>query len=244
MSSSDRQWPRPRRPWAMRMTWHDLLFMHFRVPADPLAALLPSGLELDRYDGEAWIGVVPFRMSDVAPRGVPAIPWLSAFPELNVRTYVVAEDKPGVWFFSLDATNPIAVRVARTVFHLNYLDARIQQHWQQGWYAYHSQRTHRGAAPAELKLRYRGDGQPFRAQPGTLAYWLTARYCLYAASRHGQVYRGEIDHPPWDLEEATAEVNINTMLSSLGLEATEPHLLFAKEIRVVAWTNERVTNAS
>ena len=109
----------------MRMRWHDLLFMHWPVNVASLRRLIPAALDLDLWNGQAWLGVVPFRMSDVAPRGIPAMPWLSAFPELNVRTYVKTEDKPGVWFFSLDATNPVAVRVARSAFHLPYFDARI-----------------------------------------------------------------------------------------------------------------------
>ena len=226
----------------MRMSWHDLLFMHYRVPAATLSPQLPPGLTLDTFDGSAWIGVVPFRMSDVAPRCVPAMPWLSAFPELNVRTYVTLERKPGVWFFSLDATQPIAVRVARRFFHLNYLDAQISQHWEDGWCCYASRRTHRGAAAAELQLRYRGQGRPFQAAAGTLEHWLTARYCLYANSRTGTLYRGEIDHPPWQLQAAEAEITKNTMLSSLPAEiaAQQPHLLFARETRVRAWTNVRV----
>ena len=109
----------------MRMRWHDLLFAHWSFPKEDIAALLPQGLEVDAFDGKAWVAVVPFRMTDVAPRFVPAVPWLSAFPELNIRTYVSIDGKPGVWFFSLDATNPIAVRVARLAFHLPYMDAEM-----------------------------------------------------------------------------------------------------------------------
>ena len=98
----------------MRQSWHDLLFMHWRVPADVLRPLIPPGLEVDTFDGSAWIAVVPFRMSDVAPRFVPAVPGLSAFPELNVRTYVARDGKPGVWFFSLDAGNRLAVSCRTT----------------------------------------------------------------------------------------------------------------------------------
>ena len=96
---SDRQWPLPRRWHALRMQWLDLLFAHWDFAADEVAALLPAGVELDTFAGRAWVGVVPFRMADVAPRWVPALPWVSAFPELNVRTYVTCDGKPGVWFF-------------------------------------------------------------------------------------------------------------------------------------------------
>src|ERR671920_2567916 len=105
--------------------WQDLLFMHWPLREDTLRPLIPPGLTLDTFDGSAWLGVVPFRMSGVRPRSLPRVPWLSAFPEINVRTYVTAEGKPGVWFFSLEATSRVAVRVARWAFHLNYLDAQI-----------------------------------------------------------------------------------------------------------------------
>src|SRR6185295_16469197 len=111
-------WPLPRQPWIMSMQWHDLLFMHWPVPTEALRAFIPAPLAIDTFDATAWIGVVPFRMAGVTPRGVPALPWLSAFPELNVRTYVTLDAKPGVWFFSLDAGNPIAVEAARDAFHL------------------------------------------------------------------------------------------------------------------------------
>src|SRR6266508_3536850 len=123
--TAHRPWPLPQRPWIMRMQWHDLLFMHWPVNRDALRRYIPPRLEIDTFDGSAWIGVVPFRMSGVVPRLLPPVPYLSAFPELNVRTYVSAEGKPGVWFFSLDAGNPIAVEAARDVFHLPYYNAQM-----------------------------------------------------------------------------------------------------------------------
>jgi len=224
------------------MSWHDLLFMHYRVDADRIRQLLPDGLTLDLFEGDAWIGIVPFRMSDVAPRFVPAIPWMSAFPELNVRTYVSIDAKPGVWFFSLDATNPIAVRIARRFFHLKYMDARISQSWNEDWCCYTSHRTHRGEPSATLAIRYRPTGDVFQATSGTLEHWLTARYCLYAATPDGQVLRGEIDHPPWSLQPAEAVVDDESMLNALGLSVLDdtPHLLFSKDIAARAWSNESV----
>ena len=222
----------------MRMRWHDLLFAHWPVDAETLQGLLPKSLPVDTFQGRAWIGVVPFRMSDVAPRGVPAIWGLSAFPELNVRTYVTLDGKPGVWFFSLEATKKIAVRVARRFFHLPYMDARMEL-THGDWYDYKSTRTHRGEDPANFEARYRPIGEPFQAQTGSLEHWLTARYCLYVTNRKGRLLRGEIDHPPWPLQRAQAEVQTNTMLEPLGLCAEgAPHLLFAKDLHVQAWTNK------
>jgi uncharacterized protein YqjF (DUF2071 family) len=242
MNYSDRTWDLPHRSWRLRMRWHDLLFMHYRVDAEQLQQLLPRGLSLDLFESDAWIGLVPFRMSDVAPRFVPAVPWMSAFPELNVRTYVTIDGKPGVWFFSLDATNPIAVRIARRFFHLKYMDARIEQSFNDEWYSYTSRRTHRREPTATLSVRYRPTSDIFFAKPGTLEYWLTARYCLYAATLTGQLLRGEIDHPAWPLQPAEAIVEGNSMLNGLDLNILDsaPHLLFSKDITVRAWTNDTV----
>src|SRR5262245_39338566 len=118
-----RPWPQPDGPWVMAQTWHDLLFAHWRIDSALLRPQIPSALEIDTFDGEAWIAVVPFRMSGVRLRMAPQVPGLSAFPEVNVRTYVKADGKPGVWFFSLDATNAVAVAAARLTFHLPYFRA-------------------------------------------------------------------------------------------------------------------------
>ena len=225
----------------MRMRWHDLLFAHWAFRPAEIDQLLPAGVCSDTFDGRAWIGVVPFRMTDVAPRWVPAIPGMSSFPELNVRTYVSIDGKPGVWFFSLDATNRIAVRIARTAFHLPYMDATISITGDDAWYDYDSCRTHRNEPNAQFHGRYRPTGDTFFAQPGTLEYWLTARYCLYTMDKQKNILRGEIDHPPWPLQPAELEIADNSMLASVGLASDDrPHLLFSKEIAVRAWLNSRV----
>ena len=237
-----RPWPRPASPWAMRMCWHDLCFLHWRVDEAALAPLLPPGLELDTFDGSAWIGVVPFHMTGVSPRGVPRIRRLADFAELNVRTSVTAGGKPGVWFFSLDATQPVAVRLARGLFHLAYLDARIDTRRNGDTVTYSSARTHLGGGVAELSARYRPTGPPARSLPGTLEYFLTERYCLYAASRRGRLVRQEIDHAPWPLQPAAAEVERCTMTRPLGVDlGSEPPLAhFAERLDVVAWLPHRV----
>ena len=243
-SKSDRTWPLPRHSHVMRMRWHDLLFMHWPVEPALIEENLP-GIECDMFRGQAWIAVVPFRMSDVAPRFVPAIPGMSAFPELNVRTYVTVDGKPGVWFFSLDATNKLAVRVARQFFYLPYMDATMRMSaTSDGWFSYSSHRTHAGESAADLEMSYRPTGEPFRAQPGSLEYWLTARYCLYTQDRKGNILRGEIDHEPWPLQRAEAKVQTNTMLNELDssgkVTAQEPHLLFSSYVGVRAWLNRRI----
>jgi uncharacterized protein YqjF (DUF2071 family) len=239
--ASHRPWPLPRRPWVMGMRWHDLLFAHWPVPVEALRPLIPAALQVDTFQGQAWLGVVPFRMSAVRPRLCPSLPRLSAFQELNVRTYVTADDKPGVWFFSLDAANAAAVRMARSTYHLPYFDASMLLAETEGWLDYTSRRTHRGASPAEFTGRYRPIGDVFRSQPGTVEHWLTERYCLYAA-RGQTVYRGDIHHLRWPLQPAEAAIERNTMADWLGLSiiGSPPLLHFARFLDVVAWAPERV----
>jgi uncharacterized protein YqjF (DUF2071 family) len=206
----------------MAQTWHDLLFAHWRIDASQLRPLIPAPLEVDTFQNQAWIGVVPFRMSGIRLRATPALPRLSAFPELNVRTYVTHGGKPGVWFFSLDAANAIAVSVARAWFHLPYFNAKMQCETRNGWIEYESERTHRNAPKASLRARYRPTGETFHARPGTLEYFLTERYCLYAADAKGQISRGEIQHAPWPLQPAQAEFHRNTMIESMECGAPAP----------------------
>src|ERR1700682_5420336 len=153
--TAHRPWPLPSSPWIMAQSWHDLLFAHWQVNAAALRPHIPAQLAIDTFEGKAWLGVVPFRMSGVRLRWTPALPWLSAFPELNVRTYVTAQDKPGVWFFSLDAANAVAVAAARLSFHLLYFNARMRCEEREGWIHYLSERTDRGAPAAILEGRYR-----------------------------------------------------------------------------------------
>ncbi|MCC9600945.1 DUF2071 domain-containing protein [Stieleria sp. JC731] len=234
---TDRTWPLPRMPWVMRMTWSELLFAHWQFEPAAIASLLPGGVQLDTREGKAWVGVVPFLMSAVAPRLCPPLPGLSRFLELNVRTYVRVDGKPGVWFFSLDAASRVAVRVARATFNLPYMDASMSMKLQgDGTIDYQSHRTHRGESAAEFDASYRVAGEFQPAQSGSLEHWLTARYCLYSENKRGQIFRGEIDHPPWSLAPATYTEHTNTMGSGLGLDfAGQPHLLVAEPVEVQAW---------
>ncbi len=239
-STAHRPWPPPARPWVMAMQWHDLLFAHWPLPPEAVRPLIPPALPLDTFDGLAWIGVVPFAMRGVRPHlGPLATPGL-AFLELNVRTYVTLDGKPGVWFFSLDAANALAVRGARLAFHLPYYDAAMRCAARGETVEYSSRRTHRLAAPAALVLRYRPSGPASSPPQGSLDRWLTERYCLYAANRQGTVWRAEIHHAPWPLQPAEAEFARNTMTRPLrlALPETPPLLHFAARQDVVAWLPE------
>lgn len=239
--TAHRAWPVPASPWVMVQRWCDLLFMHWPLPPEAVRRLLPLTLSLDTYDGAAWIGVVPFRMENVRPRLLPAVPWLSAFPELNVRTYVTLHDrgvlKPGVYFFSLEAANPVAVALARALFKLPYFNADMQAQARGEGMDYASRRTHRAAPPAEFSARYAPAGPVYEADRHSLDSWLTDRYALYTTDRRGRPYIGEIAHPPWPLQPAQAEVRINTMAAAAGLRLPDapPLLHFSRRIDMRTW---------
>jgi len=226
----------------MAQVWHDLLFAHWRIPVTDLLRLIPPPLALDTHQGQAWITLAAFRMSGIRPRGLFPCPWISAFPELNVRTYVTLDDAPGVFFFSLDAANRLAVAVARRWYHLPYFHARMSLGWTDGRASYSSRRVQRGAPPAEFRARYRPAGEVFRAAPGSLDHWLTERYCLYSIDPRGGAWRARIHHGPWPLQRAEAEFEVNTMTTPLGLAPppAPPLLHFAARLEVVAWSPERI----
>ncbi|MDF1811186.1 MAG: DUF2071 domain-containing protein [Verrucomicrobiales bacterium] len=235
-----RPWPVPDSPWIMAQSWHDLLFAHWPVDIGLMRQLVPEPLELDTFDGKAWVGVVPFRMSGIRPRFCPAVPWLSAFPEFNIRTYVKARDpenpKPGVYFFSLDAANPIAVNVARATYKLPYFHADMAIAEENEIFTYQTTRTHRGAAPAEFKGCYGPTGPVVAAEPGTIDHWFTERYSLYTVSK-GKTFRGEIHHNPWPLQPAFLDTECNTMAEASGIKLPDcdPILHFSRRIDVVLW---------
>ena len=242
-STAHRPYPPPATPWVGKMTWDDLLFEHWRVPVELLRPLVPAALELETCDGSAWLGVVPFQMRGVRARATPPLPLLSAFPEINVRTYVTFGGKPGVWFFSLDAAQPVAVWTARAIFHLGYRHAVMRCTRDGEAVVYSSRRVEAGAGEAEYRARYAPLPRTLDSPPGSLAYFLTARYCLYAADGDCCLYRGEIHHPPWPLQEATAIVEVNTMTRPLGFELPDelPLRWFSRHLEVVAWPPERLT---
>jgi uncharacterized protein YqjF (DUF2071 family) len=194
-------------------------------------------VDLDQFEGSAWIGVVPFWMSGVTLRGLPSVPGLSSFPELNVRTYVRWRDRPGVWFLSLDAANRVAVRVARLLYHLPYVSAQMVVRRNDGVIHYHSRRP----SGTTFEADYEPVGPVELARRGTLEHWLTERYCLYAIAE-GRLQRAEIHHQPWPLQPARAEIHQSDMLRIHGIQVHEPpvSILFSARLAVVVWSPDAV----
>ena len=236
-----RPWPLPEHPWVMAQTWEDLLFAHWRVPVEDLRRVVPSELPLDTFDGDAWIGVTPFLVRGLRPRLAPPLPFVSRFPELNVRTYATVGGRPGIYFFSLDAASWLAVFGARRLFRIPYFRARMSIRRHGGELAYASRRMSFDGDPAAFHASYRPTGPRFEAEPGSLEYFLAERYCLYTFDERLRIHRADIHHPPWPLQRAEAEIPHNTMVEPLRLPLRGPPLLhFARRQDVLVWSRRPV----
>lgn len=230
---------RPDRRVVMYQEWYHLLFVHWEVPAEPLRALLPPGLELDTFDGRAYVGLVPFTMRGVRPRRLPRIPCLSEFHETNVRTYVHRGGRdPGVWFFSLDAANPVAVAIARARFGLPYHHARMCVEVDAGGgpgpaLTYVSERPRPARRPILSEVRARVIGPVEPAEPGSLEDFLAERYLLYS-TLGGRLRRGQVHHSPYPLQRAEVDTLDETLLAAAGIDRPDaaPLVHYAAGVRV------------
>jgi uncharacterized protein YqjF (DUF2071 family) len=202
-------------PWAVAMDWRDAMFLHWRADAGALRRILPTDLELDLYDGAAWISIVAFRITGARLRGVPRFAGLPPFNEINVRTYVRDAEKPGVWFLSLDAANALAVWTGRRALHLPYVNARIEGSWDGATYAYRSARI--GPTTARFDATVHIATSPRIVAPGSLQHWLAERYCFFTVDDRGRSLRGDVEHEPWPLHDGTPSIAANTLLAAANV---------------------------
>jgi len=234
---------RPKGQPIMHQKWGKLLFIHWRIEEKLLRPLVPKGLEIDTFDGSAWIAVTPFTMWDIRalPPFIPPIPGLNSMHELNVRTYVHKDRVPGVWFFSLDANSAAAVLAARTFFFLPYYHSEMELEKEDDTIDYSSVRT--DDPPAEFHASWNIGESLNYSHPGSIDFFLTERYCLYC-ERAGEIYRARIHHEPWPLREATLSSLSSTMIESHGLltRSGDPLLHYCEEIGVDIWRLESVAN--
>ncbi len=228
-ATAHRPWPVPDRPWVMGQTWDDLLFVHYDVPLEKLRPLVPDGLEVQEHSGTGWLGVTPFVVTGLRARGLLPLPFASSFRELNVRTYVTRDGKPGIWFFSLDASSQLAVEAARRLYRLPYFNADISMRRRGKEVVYDCSRDGGKAFSAT----YRPDGGVFNAEAGSLEHFLTERYCLYA-EHEGQLCRADIHHRPWPLQPAAARIDLNTM-PPVKVSEGDPLVHYSVRQDVVIW---------
>ncbi|MFC7227005.1 DUF2071 domain-containing protein [Salinirubellus salinus] len=229
----------------LEMTWEDLLFAHWSVDPAVVARRLPAGYEVDTFDDEAYLGVVPFVMRNVRPAFLPSLPgpFDRTFGELNLRTYVRGPDgTPGVYFFNLDADDLLSVGVARSLFRLPYYRAEMDVDPSGGSVTFRSERTHRNVPACRFEATYGPDGDPFTPEEATLPHFLTERYRFYTVDDGGRTYYGDIGHEPWTLVPATADIRRNDLFTANGFERPDgdPSLLYARRIDVTAGRVHRV----
>jgi len=227
--------------WVMMQRWHHLLFAHWRCPSSALRARIPQPLEIETYDGSAWLGVIPFYMTGVRMRATPPVPTANAFEELNVRTYVTLDGRPGVWFFSLDCASMLAVIGARVGIYLPYFRATMSMTRHNETIRYRSRRWPIGGPAAQFAASYRGVGPAAEPAPGTLDHFLAERYCLYSADQE-RLWRADIFHPRWSLQPAEATIEHNSMATAAGLAVNDeaPLLHFSSFQDVRFWWPVRV----
>ena len=235
--TAHRPWPLPAGRWVMGQTWESLAFVHWRVTADELRPYIPAGLEIEEFDGSAWLGIVPFRITGLRARGMVPLPGVSEFNELNVRTYVRAADgKPGVWFFSLEATSRLAVRAARQLYRLPYFDARIALADDGSGLDVECSRL--GEAGKVFSGVFRATGAPAVSPVDSLEFFLVERYCLYTEG-DGALWRAEIHHAPWVVGAGEAEIGLNSIAPVPLSGAPLCHIAVRQD--VVIWPLERLT---
>jgi uncharacterized protein len=242
--------PLPTGRWAISQRWNDLLFAHWPVPAAAIAALLPEGLQVDTFQGAAWLGIVPFWLDRLKVRGVPRIPVFRSLPDLNLRTYVREEHSRGrgLYCFSMDAGNLLAVAAARTFYHLPYYwaDMRLERRSVRE-FAFYSRRRF-AAATVTFQARYRGLGPrlgQMDGRSGTLESFFSERDCLYTRNREGEAIRANIHQVAGPLEDAEAVIERNSLAETIGitLPNCEPVLHYSRRMAVYVWPAELVRRA-
>ncbi|AIE61245.1 YqjF family protein [Bacillus methanolicus] len=237
-----RPWPLPSKKWIMRQTWSNLLFAHWPVPPETLRPHIPPPLQIDTFNGYAWLGIVLFVLEGIYPRGLSYVSLVPPFPEINVRTYVQCNGKPGVYFMSLDAEHWITYTIAKKLFRLPYYSAQIS--FQKKGQTFHCKSIRKGKTntPIIFNGNYVPLSEVYFAKEGTLDHWLTERYCLYSTDNGANIYCGEIHHRPWPLQKAETEICTNTLFSPFHFDFTEvkPISHFSKGVDALIWNIKKV----
>ncbi|KAA9031579.1 YqjF family protein [Niallia endozanthoxylica] len=237
-----RPWPLPSKNWIMRQRWRNLLFSHWPIPPEILRRHIPSALEIDTYQGYAYLGVIVFVIEGIHPRGLSSISLTPVFPEVNLRTYVHYQGKPGVFFLSLDVEDWASYTIARRWYRLPYKKASIL--FQKDGETCICQSVRKGTIDPSISfgVKYEPTSELYFPKEGTLDYWLTERYCLFSTNNGSNIYSGEIHHQPWPLQKAEAEISKNTLFTPFKMEGVEgkPIYHFSKGLDTLFWNIKKM----
>lgn len=237
-----RSYPIPSRNWIMRQTWNNLLFLHWPISPKQLQPFIPSPLQIDIFNQYAWIGIIVFCMGGIYPRGFSLKSLTPKFKEINVRTYVLLNGKPGVYFLSLDVPDWASLTIAKRWYHLPYHPAKVSIQKEEQTFHCLSIRNGKANSPISFNGKFKPISEVFFPQEGTLEHWLTERYCLYSTKTGDDIYCGEIHHRPWPLQIAEAEISHNTMFSPFewDLSDVKPISHYAEGMDTLIWNIKRV----
>ena len=238
-----RPWPLPSSLWNMQQKWRNLLFCHWPISPDILRPFIPSSLQLDTFNQWAWIGIIVFKMEGIYLRGMPIISVVPGFAEINVRTYVQYNGKPGIFFLSLDVGDWASLHIAKRWYHLPYQASDVIFRTESPLHYCQSKRRREQSIPAEFKVKYAPNSDIFIPKQGTIDHFLTERYCLYSTDLQGNLYSGEIHHQAWPLQHAEAEISSSTLLSPFGIDITDvlPLFHFSKGVNTLFWNIKKLS---
>lgn len=240
-NAAHRPWPVPSNNWIMRQKWRNFLFMHWPVNPELVSNLIPSPLRLDTFQGYAWLGYIAFLMDGIYPRALPKLPLTRRFPEINVRTYVQYDGKPGIFFLSIDVKNWASLKIARHWYHLPYHSSNVSIEHKGTTFSFQSIRNENNRH-ISFKALYKPISDVFSPEEGTLDHWLTERYCLYSRDKTSNIYCGEIHHLPWPLQKAEFEIQSNSLLSpfNINLRNTNPIAHYSGGVDALIWNIRKV----
>jgi uncharacterized protein YqjF (DUF2071 family) len=249
-TTDHRPFPPPTSAWVMKQTWRNVLFLNMPVNADALAETLPAGLEPDTYQGQAWVSIVPFQLA-MTPRGFPHLLsetfWPIRFNELNVRTYVRFKNQPGVYFYSLDADDAFSVASARGLFGLNYFRAKMSMSLPKDVFTenivFESRRRHAPYPSSVFSAHYQPESVRLEVKPGSLAEWLTSRWCFFCPNKSHGFIRGDIHHEQWPLYPARWHIEAESLLLDHQLPKAQGAMIgyFSPKVHVLAWPPQTVS---
>ncbi|MCQ6278424.1 YqjF family protein [Bacillus sp. EB600] len=239
---SHRPWPLPSKNWILRQTWNDLLFVHYPIPVELLRPHIPGSLQIDTFDGTAWLGVVVFVMEGIYFRGLAAVSLTPKFTEINVRTYVHCNGKPGVYFMSLDVGNLASLLIAKKWYRLPYQPAQISIQKEGESFYCQSLRKGKMKIPIAFEGKYVPLSEVYLPEKGTVDHWLTERYCFFSTNKRGSVFCGEIHHRPWPLQKVKAEIVRNTLFTPFQVDVEEEKTIthFSMGVEAFFWNIKRI----